>query len=228
MNVVITGANRGIGLGLTKKYLSAGHTVWAACRNPHGSRELWELERDYGPKCQVIELDVCDTSNIAALKTKLSNVAIDLLINNAGVFPEGSKDLVGLDSDNMMKAFKVNTIGPSLICQALRENLEKAELGKVVNITSKMGSIADNTSGAYYAYRISKAALNMFNKSFAIDCPKIMSVVVHPGWVQTDMGGSSAPTTVEESVDGIFNLSMKIGKAHSGKFYDYQSKEIPW
>jgi NAD(P)-dependent dehydrogenase (short-subunit alcohol dehydrogenase family) len=228
MNIVITGANRGIGLGLAKKYLSAGHTVWATCRNPHGSRELWELERDYGPSCQIVELDVSDTSTIAALKSKLSGIPVDLLINNAGVFPEGSKDLGGLDLENMMKAFKVNAIGPSLVCQALKENLEKAELAKVMNITSKMGSIADNTSGAYYAYRMSKAALNMFNKSFSIDCPKIMSVVVHPGWVQTDMGGHSAPTTVEESVDGIYNLSLKISKAHSGKFYDFQSKEIPW
>lgn len=228
MNVVITGANRGIGLGLTKKYLSAGHTVWASCRNPHGSRELWELERDYSPKCHVVELDVSDTATIAALKSSLKGIAIDLLINNAGVFPEGSKDLAGLNSDNMMKAFKVNTIGPALVCQALQDNLANAELGKVINITSKMGSIADNTSGAYYAYRISKAALNMFNKSFAIDCPKITSVVVHPGWVQTDMGGSSAPTTVEESVNGIFNLSLKIEKSHSGRFFDYQLKEIPW
>ncbi len=228
MNVVITGANRGIGFGLTKKYLSAGHTVWATCRNPHGSRELWELEQDYGPKCQVLELDVCDNSNIAALKSKLKGITVDLLINNAGVFPEGSKDLVNLNADNLMKAFRVNTVGPALVCQALQENLEKGGLGKVINITSKMGSLADNTSGAYYAYRISKTALNMFNKSFALDYPKIMSVVVHPGWVQTDMGGSSAPTTVEESVDGIFKLSLAIEKSHSGRFFDYQSKEIPW
>jgi len=228
MNVVITGANRGIGLGLTKKYLSTGHTVWAGCRNPHGSRELWELERDYGSKCQVTELDVCDTTHIAALKLKLSDVSLDLVINNAGVSPEGSKEIEGLNSENMMKTLKVNTIGPALVCQALRGNLEKSGLGKVINVTSKMGSVADNKSGSYYAYRVSKAALNMFNKSFSIDCPKIVSVLVHPGWVQTDMGGSSAPITVEESVDGIFNLSLKIDKSHSGRFFDYQFKEIPW
>lgn len=228
MNIVITGANRGIGLGLVEKFIGKGHTVWACCRNPHGARELWEMERDYGDRLRTTELDVTSEREITALKENFFETPVDLLINNAGVFPETSTSLAEMTAENMTKAFSVNTLGPALVSQALLKSLMMTAEPKVVNITSKMGSLADNTSGAYYAYRVSKCGLNMFNKSFAIDCPKVTSVVVHPGWVQTDMGGKSAPTTIEQSVDGIFNLIMELSIKDSGKFLDYLGKEIPW
>lgn len=228
MNVVITGANRGIGLGLTKKFLSTGNNVWACCRNPDGARELWELERDYHDKLKLIQLDVTDSNEVAALAEKLKGVDLDLLINNAGVIAEGPKDLAGLTADSLVKSFNVNTIGPTMVCQALLPVLQKSTAPKVANITSKMGSVADNTSGSYYAYRMSKAALNMFNKSFSVDFPKITSVVLHPGWVKTDMGGSSAPTEVEASVNGLYQVITGLKKEQSGRFYDMNGKEIPW
>lgn len=228
MNIVITGANRGIGLGLVEKFISRGHTLWACCRNPHGARELWEMERDYGDRFRIAELDVTSEREISAFREKMFETPVDLLINNAGVFPENSTNLADMTAENMTKAFSVNTLGPALVSQAMLKSLMMATDPKVVNITSKMGSITDNTSGAYYAYRVSKCALNMFNKSFSIDCPKVTSVVVHPGWVQTDMGGKTAPTTVEQSVDGIFGLIMELSIKDSGRFLNYQGNEIPW
>lgn len=228
MNTVITGANRGIGLGLTKKFLGAGHTVWACSRNPDGARELWELERDYGDKLKLVQLDVTDKNEITALAKSLEGVDVDILINNAGIITEGPKDLAGLSAESLIKSFNVNAIGPTLVCQALLPVLQKSSAPRVVNITSKMGSVADNSSGSYYAYRMSKAALNMFCKSFSVDFPKIVSVVMHPGWVKTDMGGSSAPTPVDDAVADLYKVISGLKKEHSGRFLDPHGKEIPW
>lgn len=228
MNVLITGANRGIGLGLTKKFLADGAHVWAACRNPDGARELWELEHEYKDKLTLVTLDVTNQQEIDAAASQLKDATIDLLINNAGVIPQGGKDLMSLDADQMMKSFQVNTLGPVFVTKALLPQLQKSTRPTVVNITSKMGSVTDNTSGSYYAYRTAKSALNMFNKSFSIDFPKVTSVVLHPGWVKTDMGGSSATTTVDDCVNGLHQVISGLKPEITGKFFDFTGKEIPW
>lgn len=227
MNTIITGANRGIGLGLTKKYLSAGNTVWACCRNPDGARELWELERDYGERIKLMQLDVTDKKDAVALAKQLEGTDIGLLINNAGT-GDGPKDLESLTQESLLKVFQVNTFGPVLLIQALLPVLKNSTEPKVANITSRMGSISDNSSGSFYSYRMSKTALNMFNKSFSVDYPKITSVVLHPGWVKTDMGGSAAPMEVEQSVEGLYKVISSLKKEDSGRFFDVSGSEIPW
>ena len=228
MKVVISGANRGIGLALTQKFLANGHVVVGGCRNPEGARDLWETERDFGASFKMVQLDVTDESDILNLKKLLNGEKIDLLINNAGFFGDARLNLSTVTADLVMKSFKINTIGPMLMCQALIENLLKSNSPKVMHLTSKMGSIADNTSGSTYGYRMSKAALNMFNKSFSIDYPAIASIVAHPGWVQTEMGGSNAPLSIEQSVEGLYELVSKLDRKMTGKFFNYKGDEIPW
>ncbi len=223
--VLITGASRGIGLGLVEKYLAKGYEVIAAARNPDGSRELWEAERDYGKRCRIVELDVTRDADLARLATELDGQAIDVLINNAGVMPDGGS-FAAVSADAMLKGFTVNVLGPLRVLQHLEKNLRRGAV--VATISSKMGSIGDNTSGGSYAYRVSKSAVNMLNRSFAADHPELIAVVLHPGWVKTDMGGSSAPTTVDESTNGIVAVLDGLTTEHSGRFFDFKGKELAW
>lgn len=225
---LITGANRGIGLGLTEQLLAKGYTVIATARNPDGARELWEAERDYGTRCEIHELDVTSDADLDKLVKVLKGRPIDLLINNAGVMPEKPGKFTDVTSDAMLKGFTVNVLGPMRVMQKLLPNLKASGKAVVGTVTSKMGSIADNTSGGYYAYRISKSAVNMLNKSFALDHPELVSLVLHPGWVKTDMGGSSAPVTVEDSAKGMLQILTTATAEQSGKFFDFTGKEIPW
>jgi NAD(P)-dependent dehydrogenase (short-subunit alcohol dehydrogenase family) len=225
---VITGANRGIGLGLTDYSLSQGNKVIACCRNPEGARDLWELESAYDGRLKIETLDVAHDEGIKALADKLGYETIDVLINNAGIMKSYSQSFGDLDLKSIEEMWRVNTLGPLKVTKALLPALLKSKSPIVANITSRMGSIADNTSGGSYGYRMSKAALNMFNKSFSIDYPQILSIVLHPGWVKTDLGGSSAPTEVMESAQGIYKIIVQAKKSDQGKFYDFRGSELPW
>jgi NAD(P)-dependent dehydrogenase (short-subunit alcohol dehydrogenase family) len=226
--VLITGANRGLGLGLAGSYLAKGHHVIAAARNPDGARELWELERDYGNRCKIVGLDVTSDQDLKRLAKDLAGAPLDLLINNAGVLPHSGAPFPKVTADDLMKAFTVNTIAPLRALQELLPNLLAASQPVVATISSKVGSIADNTSGGMYAYRISKTAVNMMNRSFALEYPKIIAVVLHPGWVQTDMGGANAPTTVADSIAGLTQVIDKLTPKDSGRFFDFRGTELPW
>jgi NAD(P)-dependent dehydrogenase (short-subunit alcohol dehydrogenase family) len=154
-----------------------------------------------------------------------------VLINNAGIYPGGNKENFGsIDYEAWGKAFQVNTMAPLKMAESFVENVAKSSEKKIVNITSKMGSIDDNTSGGYYLYRSSKTALNMVIKSLSQDlAPRgITAVVLHPGWVQTDMGGSNAPTPPERSVAGMRRVIEGLSLKDSGKFYDFNGQEILW
>lgn len=226
-NVFITGANRGIGLGLVHHYLAKGSTVFAAARNPDASREFWELERDYGTRFRPVALDVTSDTEASEAAKRLGDEPLDLLINNAGILPK-EEAFADVSLENMRRAFEVNVLGPMRVTQKLLANLTKSRRPVVVTISSKMGSITDNGSGGSYAYRTSKTAVNMVNKSFTCDHPKIIAVVLHPGWVQTDMGGKGARTTIEESVTGLGRVIDELKPSDSGHFFDFQGKEIPW
>lgn len=228
MKVLITGANRGIGLGLTEYYLAKGAHVFACSRNPDGARELWEQERDYGKRCQLVRLDVTDARDLAALPETLGDQAVDLLINNAGMLPENDSKFASLQADAMLKTFQVNVIGPLSVTQAVLPALRRSKHPIVVNITSKMGSLGDNRSGGNYAYRISKTALNMLNLNMAHELKGLICVAIHPGWVETRMGGPNAPLTVATSISGITAVINKLTVQDSGKFFDYTGGEIPW
>jgi len=228
-SVLITGVSRGIGLEFARQYAEAGWRVHACCRNPQKAEKLQRVADKYKNMVSVHALDVGDSRQIKRLANALSNEAIDLLINNAGIYLHDYEN--GQISERaLMESFRINSIAPLIIAEAFADNLDKSSHKKIANITSKMGSIDDNTSGGRYAYRSSKAALNMVTKSLAVDlAPRgISAIVLHPGWVQTDMGGSNASTSVEKSVAGMREVIERVKLKDSGKFYAYDGQEVLW
>jgi NAD(P)-dependent dehydrogenase (short-subunit alcohol dehydrogenase family) len=224
----ITGASRGIGLEFCRQLLSKGQHVIAACRNPDGARELWELKSDYKSRFQYLALDVTDEKSVTEMARHLDGAAIDVLINNAGVLRGAEENFANVSFSDVARSFDVNTLGPMRVTRALLPMLKLSKTPTVIHITSKMGSIAGNTSGGYYGYRMSKTALNMFNKSFALEFPEITSVVMHPGWVKTEMGGAAAPLEADGSVAGMIQVIESLKLKDSGTFREYSGGEIAW
>ena len=223
LDVLVTGANRGIGLEFVRQLSARGDRVTACCRRPADATELLALG------VEPVALDVTDPASVAALRERLYGRAIDLLLNNAGVGVRG-RPLGRIDYAECLAFFDTNALGPLRLVEALLPALRAGRRRLVVNMTSKMGSIADNTSGDAYAYRASKAALNMITRSLAVDLADegIACVVLHPGWVQTDMGGAGAPVSVQDSVAGLLAVIDSLAIEHSGRFFDYLGQEVPW
>jgi len=229
--ILITGANRGIGLELTRQYLrDGGWMIEACCRNPGDAADLRRLADGSEGRVRVHRLEVTDAGQIASLAKTLSGRPIDILLNNAGVM--GSRQQLGgpLDEKTWLDIFRVNTIAPVRIAQALLENVATSERRIIASMTSRMGSIDDNTSGGHYYYRTSKAALNMAMRSLAVDLKNrgVTVVVLHPGWVKTAMGGDSAPLSVEQSVSGLREVLSSLAPGRSGRFIAFDGAEIPW
>ncbi len=221
--VLITGANRGIGLEYAKQLSAAGYTVIGTARNPAGADEL-DVVAD-----RVEQLDVTDPDSVAALARKLEGVPIDILINNAGIFERGDVTIDAVDYDMLERTLQVNTLGPLRVTQALLPNLRQGKLKTIVSMSSQLGSI-ENSNGRWYAYRASKSALNQFNKIWSVELgPEgFICVVLHPGWVRTDMGGPNATYTLEESVAGLVEVIEGLGPRNNGRFYDFKGEPIPW
>lgn len=223
--VLITGASRGLGLEFVRQYAADGWHVHACCRAPGRAGELAAVAGDV----QVHGLDVTNAAGIAALARDLGGGAIDLLVNNAGIY--GRRQSLGrIDYDGWAEVLRTNTLGPIAVTEALLANLEKAGSAKVALMTSRMGSIADNTSGGTYAYRASKAALNAAGRSLALDLGGrgIAVVLLHPGWVRTDMGGAGGQIDAPQSVAGLRRVIAGLSAAGSGRFFAYDGREIPW
>jgi NAD(P)-dependent dehydrogenase (short-subunit alcohol dehydrogenase family) len=230
-NTLVTGANRGIGLEFVRQYAEAGWHVYACCRKPEDADELHRLASKYKGLVTVHALDVGNFDQIHQLAKQLSGITVDLLINNAGIYGHDyGANSSAIDEQAWIQSFRVNSIAPLKMVEAFTQNITCSKLKKIANLTSKMGSVDDNTSGGYYLYRSSKAALNMVTKSLSLDlAPLGISVaLLHPGWVQTDMGGPNALISVEQSVAGMRKVLEKLAPATSGKFYAYDGKEIPW
>lgn len=230
--VLITGANRGIGLGLVKAYLDKHWDVIATCRNPDKAQQL----RDLGGSVEVHRLDVTDHKAIDALAEKLYGRAIDVLINNAGVLGSfdfergGAGQVLGkIDYKGLRYTFEVNTISPLKVTEVLVPNLELGSAKKVFTITSRMGAIGEMGEG-FAAYRASKAAVNalMKNISHTLQEKGIAVAVVHPGWVRTDMGSQDAPLSIEQSVAGIINVIDSLGLEDTGCFKSFDGETISW
>jgi NAD(P)-dependent dehydrogenase (short-subunit alcohol dehydrogenase family) len=221
--VLITGANRGIGLELSRQYSAAGWHVIGTARKPESAPELSALG------AEVMQLDVTDPGSAERLSRELGARPVDLVINNAGILPM-MRTLEEIDMDAYERVMDVNALGPVRVTRAVLSNLRAGQLRKIVNITSTLGSIARNTSGSFYGYRESKAALNMFTKSLAADLgPEgFTCIVLHPGWVRTDMGGPNAPTTVQDSVRGIRRVIDGLTTADNGSFFSFEGERMPW
>jgi NAD(P)-dependent dehydrogenase (short-subunit alcohol dehydrogenase family) len=234
MKVCLTGANRGLGLEFCRQLLERtdeGLQVFAAVRNPDAAVELNQLMRHSSGRLHVLALDVSLASSVATFARKVEELLkgerLNLLINNAGVFEDDGGIGDSFSPDALVKSFDVNAIGPMRVISSLIDQLERAD-AKIVNVSSLMGSLSDNSSGGYYAYRASKAALNMCIRSLAIDRPDFISVVVHPGWVQTDMGGRQAPMTAQESVQALLRVILGLKSYDSGTFKNYDGSTLPW
>ena len=216
-SVLITGANRGIGLEFARQYSQDGWDVVATVRE--SSAELDSL------KVPVEQLDMRDLEAVERFGRSIES--LDLLVANAGTY--GPKSVSNAqDGEEWAETFKVNTIAPFLLAQVVLPKVA-ASGGKLIAISTRMGSIADNTSGSFIAYRSSKSALNSAWRSLAIDNRgKIIAAVVHPGWVQTRMGGPSAPLEPEESVANLRRLIESLGAEQSGRFFSHDGSELPW
>jgi NAD(P)-dependent dehydrogenase (short-subunit alcohol dehydrogenase family) len=227
--VLITGANRGIGLEFTRQYLRDDWTVYATCRRPDEADDLHNLPVTDG-QLYVDQLDVTESRSIDGAFRSVSERedGLELLINNAGIYGNdaGFEDL---DADDVRDPFEVNCLGPFQVTQTFLPLL-KSVSGNVVFMTSLMGSVEDNRSGGSYPYRISKAALNMLGKTFSEDYSEqdIYTAILHPGWVQTRMGGEGAKISVEESVSGLRSVIDDLDAERSGEFYAYDGEKRPW
>ena len=220
--VLITGANRGLGLEFARQYAADGWTVIGTARRPAQADDLAALD------VEVRQLDVADRDSIAAFAASLDGRSIDLLINNAGIFPRAN-EIETVDADDYLRTLTVNTLGPVLITQAVMPNLREGELKQVVNITSSLASIGEN-SGGYYGYRESKAALNMFTSSLAAELGPdgFTCLALHPGWVRTDMGGANATLSPEESVSSMRAVLDGLTPEHNGRYLSYDGAEVAW
>lgn len=227
--VLITGANRGIGLEFTTHFLKRGDRVLATCRSIDGAEALKELCFTY-PELVLLELDVAEAESIAAFPAKLQGEPIDIFINNAGVYGPRKAQFGQVDGQQWLDVLQVNSVAPLLLTQCLIENLRAGSVKKLVYITSKMGSIDDNGGGGQYIYRSSKTALNMVVKSLAIDLQPegFVAAVLHPGWVQTDMGGPNALIDTNTSVSGMMQVIDDLSPSQSGGFFNYDGSVIPW
>ena len=234
--VLITGASRGIGLGLVKEFLCKGFAVVATCRNPDKAVDLAKILQDANQK-PAVRLDVTNDESVAALKDYLrsNQIMVRHLVNNAGISTPGHpvEDPDAIIRKEMLAVFDTNVAGVARVTEACGV-LSNGDGGKVINISSGMGSVGRTlSSGSYYAtsYRCSKAALNMLTACFSLQFPNTFFTMVHPGWVQTDMGGSGGRTadiSVQESASGIFTVFKNLDKSMSGKFLDWKGDEVPF
>ncbi|MEK6701435.1 MAG: SDR family oxidoreductase [Planctomycetota bacterium] len=223
---LITGANRGIGLQFARQITSRGDRVLATTRRPA------ELPADVASIKGVtwLPLDVSDPASIDSLPSRLGGVnAIDVLINNAGV-SSTIKNIAQLTAEELHKVFAVNSFAPLLVARALLPLLKVGSRKLIVNITSQLASITNNTGGSSYPYRASKTALNQLTASLSNELRPagFTCLAIHPGWVKTDMGGQEAPLTVEQAVSHMLPVFDKATPAQSGKFLNYDGKPLAW
>ncbi len=229
--LLITGANRGIGLEFATQYAADNWRIIACCRQPDHAESLRTLKNIHGDRLLVYELDLSDFTAIDRLAETLRGETIDLIINNAGVYPSAQQGEFGhINYDAWLETLRINTLTPLKMAESFVTQLERSRLKTFAIITSKMGSIADNGRGGSYPYRTSKAAVNMVAKSLAIDLARqhITTILLHPGWVQTRMGGPDALISTQQSVAGMRAVLNRITPGDSGKFFAYDGQLIPW
>jgi NAD(P)-dependent dehydrogenase (short-subunit alcohol dehydrogenase family) len=227
--ILITGANRGIGLALTKELLKAGHTVLAATRRPGEAEELGKLREEFGELLTVVEMDVTSVKSIRAAAGKVES--LDVLVNNAAVFPEeGDESIFDMKAEWFREAFETNVVGVIEVTRAFVRALEKGSNPRIVNISSGAGSVTAKNDHGYYAYAASKAALNMVTRGMAAEFRnrKICVVAMTPGWVKTEMGGPSAPLTAEQSARAIARTITTLTMEKTSLFIERTGGEVKY
>lgn len=226
----ITGCSRGIGLELTKQLLDEGEKVIATARHPDKSKGLQELARAYPKTLTLGTLDVVSDKNLNALVQNLmrQRVTVDVLVNNAAVFPEAEKAIEHTSMELMANTYAVNAIAPMRVARALFMLMAKSDFPVVANVSSQIGSLTINHMTTGYGYCMAKAALNMFTKMLSRAHPEITCVSLHPGWVRTDLGGPKAPVELEDSGKGLCKVLRGLKKSDTGKFFEYTGRELTW
>jgi NAD(P)-dependent dehydrogenase (short-subunit alcohol dehydrogenase family) len=221
--VLITGANRGLGLEFARQLHERGWTVIGTARRPDAADELKALG------VRVEQLDVTDAASVAGLAERVGDGSIDLLINNAGIGGR-MRTLAEVDFAAIERVMQVNFLGPMRVTKALLPALHRSEGRQIVNITSRLGSIESNARGGFYGYRESKAALNMFTRTLAAELKGdgFTCIVMSPGWVRTDMGGPEANLSPAESIGGMLRVIDGLAPADTGRFFSHDGETIPW
>lgn len=231
MDILITGAAKGLGLGFTQHYLGRGHRVFALARDPKVAG-LAALREKHPDRLYPVAADVASPESLARAAKDVAKMtpSLDLLINNAGRYGAESSIDGAIDWEDMVLSFRTNALAPLAVSQTFLPLLEKGAGKKIAHVTSLMGSIQDNQSARVYGYRLSKAALNMMNKSLAIELRGrgIVSAALHPGWVRTDMGGVNAPLDVATSIAGMTQVIDGLTPEKSGSFFNYDGKPLPY
>ena len=228
--ILITGANLGLGLEFARQFLARGDKVIACCRAPNEAVELQALNND---GLEILPLDVSNEEAIQSLPGRLSGILkeskIAIFINNAGIYGQ-TQSLDEVDPEEWLQVLRINTIAPLLLTRALLPLMDRQLPGKLMFLSSKMGSIADNGGGSTYIYRTSKTALNQVVKSLSIDLAAqgLLTAALHPGWVRTDMGGPNGLIDANESVAGMMRVIDALDATTSGHFFNFDGAEIPW
>ena len=228
-SIFITGANRGIGLELTRCFARDDWRVFACCRSPGQAEELQALAAE-NDQLSIHQLEVTDPAQIAELAEALKTEAIDILVNNAGIYGPDKQGFGETDTDGWLETFHVNCIAPMLISEAFVEMVARSRLRTIATVGSVMGSIAENSSGNHYAYRTSKAAAHMVIKGLSHDLAErgIIAVALHPGWVRTRMGGPAAPLDADVSAAGLKKVLLGLPNADSGCLIDSLGAKRAW
>ncbi len=221
--VVVTGANRGLGLEFAKQFMEAGAHVVGTARNPEAAMAL------VATGARVLTLDVTDDESVAEFTKEVGDGPVHLLINNAGTSGRSLSETTS-PHERIRRVMDVNTLGPVRVTTALLPNLKAAKSGIVVNVSSRLGSLAENTSGSFNGYRESKAALNMYSRSLAAEQREngLIVIPVSPGWVRTDMGGPDATLSPEESISGLRKVIEGLKPEQSGLFLNHDGAVLDW
>jgi len=224
--VLITGANRGLGLEFVRQYADNNWKVIATCRDPESAKDLYDIQGDK----EILPLDVTDFEAIEQTSELLRSEKIDVLLNNAGVYDADKNGLGKTNFDDWTKMLRINTIAPLKIVESFISQVVSSKRKVIVSISSLLGSLSANDTGGQYAYRSSKSALNSVNKSLSIDLARkgIISIVISPGWARTDMGGPNAAVDPIDSVSGIRRVINNLKPEDSGKFFNYDGSNIDW
>ena len=224
-NILITGANRGIGLKFAQLLSNNINTVYVTTRDLNNCIELKKINN-----IEILELDLLEKNSIKDFCSDVKDMPFDLIINNAGIFQDEQMKETHLDPELWLDEMMINAIGPIVLTQKLKENLISGNEKKVVFISSQMASIDDNYSGGYYFYRTSKSALNSAAKSLSIDwkADEISVLMLHPGWVKTDMGGSKAKLEIDESVNSMIKVIEASNISNTGSFLNYNGDKLEW